>query len=120
MISQVQIEEVIGPVLLGPSASDPQHSSPGLFARHYAPLAKTRLVDRAQGPDALLFESKSSGPGQIEMPRDPEAYARELYASLKHLEAQGAAEIEIEVPPKQPDWAAVWDRITKASASEDV
>ena len=45
-------------------------------------------------------------------PTDPDAYARELYATLRALDAVGADLIIVQRPP----WPAVIDRLTRAAA----
>ena len=51
----------------------------------------------------------------IEPSLDPEAYARHFYARLRMLDAQGLRAIYIEMPPDAPLWAAVRDRIMRAT-----
>lgn len=117
-ISQIRglLGDRFGEVVEGPGPADPAHVSPGLFKRHYAPKVKTVLCSVVQSPFALLYGSAPSQGTQIAMPDDPAAYARDLYAALHRLEMMGADLIEIERPPHGPEWAAVWDRITKATS----
>jgi L-threonylcarbamoyladenylate synthase len=49
------------------------------------------------------------------MPNDPEQYARELYATLRAVDAQNPQMIYIELPPDLPEWRAVRDRIMRAA-----
>ena len=49
------------------------------------------------------------------MPNDPQEYARRFYAALRDLDARGVDEILIELPPDEPQWRAVRDRIIRAS-----
>jgi L-threonylcarbamoyladenylate synthase len=51
----------------------------------------------------------------IRAPEKSVTYARDLYASLRTLDAIGADEIWIEAPPDGPDWVAVNDRLRKAT-----
>jgi L-threonylcarbamoyladenylate synthase len=49
------------------------------------------------------------------MPNDPPEYQRHLYAILRELDGMGLRAIYIEVPPDRPEWAAVRDRIIRAT-----
>jgi len=52
----------------------------------------------------------------IRMPRDPGRYAQRLYAALRELDGAGCGLILIESPPEEAEWAAVRDRLAKATA----
>jgi L-threonylcarbamoyladenylate synthase len=45
----------------------------------------------------------------------PEVYARHLYEVLRELDAMDLAAIFIELPPNEPQWTAVRDRIIRAT-----
>jgi hypothetical protein len=49
------------------------------------------------------------------LPNDPAEYARHFYAILRELDGMKSAAIYIEMPPDLPEWAAVRDRITRAT-----
>jgi L-threonylcarbamoyladenylate synthase len=51
----------------------------------------------------------------IDAPPQGVDYAHMLYANLRTLDALGANEIWIEAPPDDPDWAAVNDRLRRAT-----
>jgi L-threonylcarbamoyladenylate synthase len=51
----------------------------------------------------------------LDLTLDPETYARNLYARLRMLDEQGLRAIYIVMPPDSPDWAAVRDRILRAT-----
>jgi L-threonylcarbamoyladenylate synthase len=55
----------------------------------------------------------------ITAPRDAEAYARTLYANLRTLDQSGADTILIEQVPDDDEWAAVRDRLARATAGID-
>jgi L-threonylcarbamoyladenylate synthase len=90
--------------------ADSPMSSPGQLAVHYAPRTP-----------AFRFEARERGridltaAAIIEPTLDPESYARNLYARLRMLDAQGLRAIYIEMPPDAPPWAAVRDRILRAT-----
>jgi L-threonylcarbamoyladenylate synthase len=46
---------------------------------------------------------------------DPAAYAHDLYAHLRALDALGADFILVEAPPADPAWAAIADRLGRAA-----
>jgi L-threonylcarbamoyladenylate synthase len=51
----------------------------------------------------------------LTLPADPAAYAQRLYAALRELDAQGANLIAIEAVPQDDAWAAVHDRLRRAT-----
>jgi L-threonylcarbamoyladenylate synthase len=90
-----------------PSAAQ---TSPGQLAVHYAPRTpafrfEPRERDRIDLTDAAI----------LELALDPDAYARQLYARLRMLDAQNLRAIYIELPPDLPQWRAVRDRILRAT-----
>jgi L-threonylcarbamoyladenylate synthase len=109
MVTQQEIETVIGPIqVLGP-VTEGAHASPGLHRRHYSPKTPLILVERHQLP--------TSGRGiYLEMPADPRAYAAVLYERLHEADAQGWDWIAMEQPPRDPEWAAIRDRLDRAAA----
>ncbi|MFV8752345.1 L-threonylcarbamoyladenylate synthase [Nannocystaceae bacterium ST9] len=127
------IEAITGPLdRLDPTRhaidDDQAHPSPGMAARHYSPsasvelLVRARLSERAnQGPrpvGAILRGGASELAGidhPLELPDDPREYARLLYAALHTLDELGCARILIEALPDTPAWAALRDRLQRAS-----
>ncbi len=109
--------------------------SPGLLKKHYAPQA--RLVI-GQWLDTRGFQSLMAGLnldlrlvhvvahthvpqlpelGRIGvLPREPEAFARGLYAALHDCDAAGAQLIVVEALPPTPAWRAIQDRLQRAAA----
>ncbi len=120
------IERLLGRALLAPDAAAPRAS--GTLASHYAPRTPTRLVAGAgfaatiatlPQPVAVLAHA-AARPAHfhgawLAAPADPVAYAHDLYASLRTLDAAGAATIAVERVPDAPAWAAVRDRLARAS-----
>jgi L-threonylcarbamoyladenylate synthase len=84
--------------------------SPGQSAIHYAPRTPAFRFEPAQRPRIDLTNAAI-----IEPTLDPETYARNFYARLRMLDAQGLRAIYIEMPPDAPAWAAVRDRIVRAT-----
>jgi L-threonylcarbamoyladenylate synthase len=123
------LRRVLGSAPRVASARSPRAS--GTLASHYAPRTAARLI----APDelihafstltqpvadiAVLARSVAKPAGftgtWIEAPEKSTAYARDLYANLRTLDARGADEIWIETPPEGPDWVAVSDRLRKAT-----
>ena len=50
------------------------------------------------------------------MPDDPAAVAHELFAVLRQFDADGVADIWVELPPDEPAWEGVLDRLRRAAA----
>lgn len=124
-IGAAEIEAAIG-ARVNPKAADaPRH--PGGLERHYAPRTPAALVP-AWGLDAEIAKRGAkvavlafSRPDErvdcwLRMPRDPQAYARRLYAALRELDEAGCERILIEAPPEDPAWEAVRDRLVRATA----
>lgn len=108
MISRQQIEEVIGPVKLIETVTEGPHASPGLHARHYSP--KTPLI--------LLQPGEALPPGNVvclEMPANPSEYAAALYERLHDADSKGFDWIALREPPPGEEWAAIRDRLQRAS-----
>jgi len=100
MVSQTQIEEVIGPVEIGSGAE-----SPGQHPKHYSPRARVVIGARP-----------SNGRGaELPLPSDPAAAAETLYRRLHDLDQEGYDWIAIDLPPDTPEWAGVRDRIIRAA-----
>jgi L-threonylcarbamoyladenylate synthase len=135
-----QIRAVGGPVAVfesGKLEETPREAmpSPGVGIRHYAPRARLVLVDapleelEARLAElTLLFADERVGvmlPAEIEAPAwttvfawgrwdAPEELARELYAGLRTLDADGCTVILCPLPPGEGIGAATRDRLMKA------
>ena len=124
-VSQQQIESVIGivKVLSKTVATTEAAESPGQHAVHYSPVTPTyrfqnqdskfQISDR----DVILgLGIQQLGHGNlIAMPSEATEYARKLYAALHEADAGGFDRILIELPPHEPAWEAVRDRIFRAA-----
>jgi len=105
MVSQEEIEELIGPVGAG-GATDGAHASPGLHRRHYSPRTPLHLGTRP-----------SSGRGVVaELPDEPFACAAALYSTLHRLDLEGWDWIAVRMPPDTPEWAGIRDRLLRAAS----
>jgi L-threonylcarbamoyladenylate synthase len=103
MISQTQVEQLIGPVETGAGAE-----SPGQHPRHYSPRTPIILGRRPTEGRGVHLALNA-------MPRDPAAYAERLYRLLHDLDREHHDWIAIELPPDTPEWAGVRDRLTRAA-----
>jgi L-threonylcarbamoyladenylate synthase len=105
MITREQMEAIIGPIAI---STDGAHRSPGQHARHYQP--RTPLFITTQPPN----EGRGIFLSRAEMPREPEAYAALLYATLHDLDARNLDWIAIEPVPETSEWDGLRDRLDRA------
>jgi len=124
MISLEQLSQVLGEVPALAAESEGPRAS-GRLPSHYAPETPLQLVDpdtllRPDAQAAVLALGDTPDPGGfktwLSLPDDPEAYARELYAALRTLDASGAERILVQRPPERLAWAAIQDRLRRAAA----
>lgn len=112
--STEQIAKVLGQSVRAHGGGATQ-LSPGEHPRHYAPRsARVVLVDHLGSQPGLGFAVPLNG-HQRQMPRDPAGFAAELYAALAEWDRLGLEVIAVERPPDTPEWAAVLDRLNRAS-----
>ena len=105
--------------------------APGQHLLHYSPRTPSLLLPRealmqrlqvAPGAVALLFGEAlptAAATHCIVLPASPAAAAEQLYAALHTLDALHAPLLLIELPPAQPAWAAVQDRLQRAAYQPD-
>ena len=99
--------------------------SPGLSKRHYSPgvpvciaaSPEFQKVAESAGPSSVIFALRGveTQATVIEMPSEPEEYARELYGMLHRYDADGVDRIIVEMPPDEPRWEAIRDRLRRAA-----
>lgn len=132
-LSRAEIEAALGEPLAEADAQSPRAS--GTLASHYAPRAPVRLMTAAQIEAAVglmpvtppggrppvavycrsLPRSASHLPHRV-LPGDAASAAHELFAVLRELDDSGAPLIWIEIPPADPAWEGVRDRLQRAAA----
>jgi len=130
-ISAEQIAEVLGQRIMNPMIGE-QSASPGTSPRHYAPRTPIEVHDRdalavrlseADSPMAVLALGALSvnAPHQvIELPRDAESYAAQLYDAMRRADSMGLSVILIELPPRSSAlWQAVHNRLQRAAAQPE-
>jgi L-threonylcarbamoyladenylate synthase len=129
-ISAREIEAAAGVPLAAPHADTPR--APGMLAAHYAPATTLLLLEAdlllelaatlaQQGKRTAVLARSTRQPlldgiTWIAAPVDPAAYAHDLYANLRALDAAGCDAILVEQPPQQVEWIAVNDRLMRAAA----
>ena len=137
-VTAAQIREIAGPVEVFKGGLKPEETqpSPGLGLRHYAPRARLVLVEASLAElEARLAEEALRWPGErvgVMLPAEvplsrmgaishlwgswtmPEELARELYAGLRALDAQGCTVILCPLPMEEGIGAAIRDRLIKA------
>ena len=105
MISQTEIEQVIGPIEIGPGPE-----SPGQHPKHLQP---PHLLDSGDLPTS----GRGAKLGLDKMPNEPKTYAERLYRVLHDLDCEGYDWIWIENAPDSPGWAGIRDRLMRAGSS---
>jgi L-threonylcarbamoyladenylate synthase len=128
-----------------PNSTSPSTGAPrvsGSLAAHYAPMTPLKLLKHKalkEEVDQRLNEGKRvavlafavphgaapSPPGRgvkkvrplvwITADRDPVAFARDMYAHLRTLDAAQTTVILVEAPPTTAAWEAVNDRLGRAA-----
>jgi L-threonylcarbamoyladenylate synthase len=107
----------------------------GTLAVHYAPRTPATLVSAgalqselgrlvARGQRAAVLARTAPRPERfasawIDAPPDACAYAHELYANLRALDATGVDAILIEAVPHDDAWVAIADRLARATGGVD-
>jgi len=127
------ISAILGQVPAMADGSAPR--APGTLATHYATRTPAQLV----APDALRAElaqledrderiavlARSAEPPDafdgvwLTAPRDATQYARTLYANLRALDDAHADGILIEHVPDDAAWAAIRDRLARATSGDE-
>ena len=132
IVSEEQIAAVVGPLRRAARIDDPDapRPSPGMHERHYAPRAVVRLSDDPDEIARLAREGARAGrtvgallrtPIAVEaahvvnLPDEPAAYARRLYATLHALDDLGCDLLVVQRVPDTGAWAGVRDRLERAA-----
>jgi len=103
ILTQGQIEAIIGPVEVGAGVE-----SPGQHPKHYSPRTRVILGDSPSTGHGIRLDSGN-------MPHDPAAYAERLYRVLHELDRRGYDWISIEPPPDTQAWDGIKDRLRRAA-----
>ncbi len=132
LITDLDIASILGVSVSADSESDSIARSPGLSQIHYAPQARTMLVDTADlnasiadgGARVVAITHSGIVPPfkAFSLGNDPDRYAAQLYATLRDADALKPDLIAIESLPtgkttrEQALWRAISDRVSRASA----
>ena len=125
---RVGAEEIEATLQVETGPRDPRAPrAPGTLESHYAPRKPLRLIPSEHWDETLRAATLHRGvlsfrpqPASeasaiwIEAPSNPVPYARNLYASLRALDASGCEEILVEDPPENAQWSAIRDRLARA------
>jgi len=132
-IAAPELSRVLGRAPRAPDAAAPRAS--GTLAAHYAPRTPAMLVvpevlhaeiiqlaDRDEEIAVLartVARPADFGGAWIHAPAGAAAYAHDLYANLRTLDAVNADAILVEAVPRTDVWVAVRDRLLRATRGED-
>jgi L-threonylcarbamoyladenylate synthase len=126
-VSREQIEAVTGTVDVAQVQvkTGRPAASPGQQEMHYAPTAPafrfsgSLFTDTAGGAVLLVGARRRlrvlRDVHVLELPGTPQAFARDFYAALRELDALNPRAIFVEMPPDEPGWEAVRDRVIRAT-----
>lgn len=140
-VSRGQIEELIGPVEIfaGSVPVNQSAKGPGMLEAHYRPSAAVFrceigdlasldswcrsnplksaavLVLSGEADRYIQGEALSGVHHLVVMPNEAAAYARDLYAALHAADNRGVSTIWVVMPPDEPSWLAIRDRLLRAS-----
>ena len=113
-VSVGALEKVVGPVSVQTRGPTGPAASPGQHARHYSPTTPAFRFTADQRA-MVIGQAESEGAAILPTGSDQAEYARDLYRRLRELDDGGHAAIYIEMPPEVPEWAAVRDRLLRAT-----
>jgi L-threonylcarbamoyladenylate synthase len=125
-ISKEKIQDLLKMKIHEKQPNSPRHS--GGLERHYAPRTPAVMVPpheldreiakRGASVAVLAFSKPDERVDYwIRMPKEPQAYARKLYAALRELDTARCETILVESPPETMEWTAIRDRLSRAAAS---
>jgi L-threonylcarbamoyladenylate synthase len=125
-ISRSQLEDTLNLEIHGAEKAPGLRAS-GLLESHYAPRTALRLIPSDKisstaataGPRTVMMCLRDipipSSIDRIIMPPNPVDYGVRLYATLRELDQGQYDLILAELPPAEESWAAVHDRLGRAS-----
>jgi L-threonylcarbamoyladenylate synthase len=134
-ISIEQINKALGLQIELNAASSTVPKVSGSLAAHYAPATPLELV----GSGSLFFRAGTiaelgdeagvlamrprpetlklrANLNWVQIPADSKAYAHSLYSNLRALDQLKLDRLLVELPPSEPDWLALLDRLKRSAA----
>lgn len=130
-VTKEALERIVGP--MEEARKGDLARSPGTRYRHYAPKARVHLVHggrreleaalarlAADGSRVALVAAREDAPTglHVRVPgglREPEAWARALFALLRDLDEDGYRHVVVQAIPEDGIGAAVMDRLRRAA-----
>ncbi len=102
------------------AGSDLAHAAPGMHPRHYSPKTRLFVVNHPDDlPDRLgayvWWKKAGLTSRSVRMPSKPAAYAARFYRVLHELDHENWPWIAVEALPDTLAWAALRDRLSRAS-----
>jgi L-threonylcarbamoyladenylate synthase len=138
-ISVEQISEALGFQIELPSTNSAVPKVSGSLAAHYAPSTPMELVSGGSlvfragtiaelGDEAGVLAMRSkpetlklrANLHWVQAATDAKAYAHSLYSSLRALDQLNLDRLLVELPPNEPEWLAVLDRLKRSAAGAGV
>ena len=146
-IPMEELAEILGKNIAGPSSMTRTVRVSGSLASHYAPATPLELFraellwQRAReleaggarvgvvtwsSPDLRQREGRENKNQEnknlvhFSMPAEAVSYGRLLYASLRQWDHEGFDHLLVEFPPDDSAWAAIGDRLRRASGNAQV
>ena len=115
-ITVPQLESVVGPVEVRIDGGSAAHASPGQHRQHYRPVTPLHLGGPLKtGRGAYLWLRKPLRAARsIAMPDNAAEYGSILYSTLHEMDAEHLDWIAVELPPDEPEWLGVRDRLERA------
>src|ERR1700691_3643647 len=117
-ITRSQLEQVVGPMAVG----GPVPRAPGDRALHYAPSTPLEIVARDEKVAVLAMRPPLHTQRHmtwINAGKKPDTYAHNLYNHLRTLDRVGCVKIFVQSLPQDERWAAILDRLQRASGMGD-
>jgi L-threonylcarbamoyladenylate synthase len=101
----------------GAPSIDAAHPAPGMHPRHYSPRTPLVLASEPDPGGAYVWINlPAQAAHSVQMPSAPEAYAARLYSVLHELDREEWPVITVEPLPDTVEWAAVRDRLQRATS----
>jgi len=133
-ITKKMLEDVLKVTIESPEEHSEKIS--GNMKDHYQPYAKTFIKSLKDIQNIISLSSNlhekigvmhySELVGEHKnivirkMPQDKLGYANSMYDSLHYLDQMGVSQIFVEIPSAEEDWRDVLDRLSKASAKNNI
>ena len=130
VITALQLEAALGQALGYADATAPR--APGMLDKHYAPMTPMKMMEAdllvelahsltRQGQRVAVLAREARSPMNPQLvwlngALDAIAYAHDLYAHLRQLDAAQCDVLLVEQPPQDMAWFAVMDRLQRAAA----